>query len=313
MSDLILHHYPASPFAEKIRAILGYKALPYRSVLIPLIMPKPDLTALTGGYRKTPVLQIGSHIYCDTRLMARVLDQRAPERALIPSGQEASANIMAQWIDAQVFELSVASVFSPAGMAALKQQVPEDRLQALLADRMAMRKNAATPPATPEKAQVLLPVYLSQFEQQLAGGSTFLLGPQPALPDFSLYHCVWFIAGNPGVAPMLDAYPHLQGWLAKMAAFGKAGKAGAATMSSTEALAEASDCGADCDAGEWCDNQGLTAGTRVSVMPADTRQDPVEGELVIARLDEIAVRRQDDRAGAVIVHFPRVGYQVAAV
>ena len=49
MSDLILHHYPNSPFAEKIRLILGSKKLAWRSVHIPMIMPKPDVIALTGG------------------------------------------------------------------------------------------------------------------------------------------------------------------------------------------------------------------------------------------------------------------------
>ena len=56
---LILHHYPGSPFAEKIRLILGFKGLHWSSVIIPNVMPKPDVIALTGGYRKTPVLQIG--------------------------------------------------------------------------------------------------------------------------------------------------------------------------------------------------------------------------------------------------------------
>jgi len=55
MSQLILHHYPTSPFAEKIRLIFGYKKLAWQSVIIPRIMPKPELTALTGGYRRTPV------------------------------------------------------------------------------------------------------------------------------------------------------------------------------------------------------------------------------------------------------------------
>ena len=70
MADLILHHYPTSPFAEKVRLVLGYKNLAWKSVVIPQIMPKPDLQALTGGYRKTPVLQIGADIYCDTALIA---------------------------------------------------------------------------------------------------------------------------------------------------------------------------------------------------------------------------------------------------
>ncbi len=75
MSELILHHYPTSLFAEKARLMLGFKGLTWRSVTIPSIMPKPDLTALTGGYRRTPVLQAGADIYCDTALMARRLEQ----------------------------------------------------------------------------------------------------------------------------------------------------------------------------------------------------------------------------------------------
>ena len=59
MSELVLHHYPLSPYSEKIRAIFGLKGLAWKSVITPVQMPKPDLLALTGGYRKAPVLQIG--------------------------------------------------------------------------------------------------------------------------------------------------------------------------------------------------------------------------------------------------------------
>ncbi len=312
MSDIILHHYPASPFAEKIRAILGYKQLPYRSVDIPLIMPKPDLTALTGGYRKTPVLQLGAHIYCDTRLMAAVLEQRAPQPTLLLPGHEATAAIMAQWIDANIFELSVASVFSPAGIAALQRRASAEALQALIEDRMAMRKNAAPPPATAEKARSLLPVYLAQFEQQLAGGRDYLLAQSPSLADFSLYHCLWFIAGNEGVAPLLDDYPQVKTWLGRMAAFGRAAQAGATELSSAEALQIARDSNAGGDTADWYEPLGFAPGTRVSVLPADTRQDPVAGELVLARRDEVGLRREHPQGGQLIVHFPRVGYEISA-
>ena len=70
MSDLILHHFDPSPFAEKIRLVFGLKQLAWQSVEIPMIMPKPLLTALSGGYRKTPVLQIEADIYCDTSLIS---------------------------------------------------------------------------------------------------------------------------------------------------------------------------------------------------------------------------------------------------
>ncbi|MFY0581597.1 glutathione S-transferase N-terminal domain-containing protein [Cystobacter fuscus] len=93
MPQLILHHYPSSPFSEKIRAILGFKGLRWSSVVIPVIMPKPDVVALTGGYRKTPFLQIGSDIYCDSALIADVLERLAPTPSLHPpesAGRRAS-------------------------------------------------------------------------------------------------------------------------------------------------------------------------------------------------------------------------------
>ena len=84
MTDLILHHYWTSPFAEKVHLLMGFKQLSWRSVIIPRVMPKPDLTALTGGYRKTPVLQVGADIYCDTALIAQRLEQAKATPALFP-------------------------------------------------------------------------------------------------------------------------------------------------------------------------------------------------------------------------------------
>jgi len=82
MTELIFHHYPSSPFSEKVRLVFGFKGLAWKSVIIPMIMPKPDVIALTGGYRKTPILQIGADVYCDTALICRVLDRLHPERPL---------------------------------------------------------------------------------------------------------------------------------------------------------------------------------------------------------------------------------------
>ena len=108
MSDLILHHYPMSPFAEKVRLILGFKQLPWRSVLIPPVMPKPDVVALTGGYRKTPVLQVGADIYCDTALIARLLESRQPTPSLYPATAPL-APLLAQWADGTLFHTVAAT------------------------------------------------------------------------------------------------------------------------------------------------------------------------------------------------------------
>jgi glutathione S-transferase len=83
MTDIILHHYDTSPYSEKVGLRLGLKGLAWASVELPQIMPKPNLTALTGGYRKTPVLQIGVDIFCDSQLIMRELERRHPSPKLL--------------------------------------------------------------------------------------------------------------------------------------------------------------------------------------------------------------------------------------
>ena len=71
MTDIILHHYAISVFSERVRLAFGLKGVTWRSVSIPPMLPKPDLLPLTAGYRRTPVMQIGADIYCDTALITR--------------------------------------------------------------------------------------------------------------------------------------------------------------------------------------------------------------------------------------------------
>lgn len=52
--SIILHEYPTSPYAEKIRLALRLKNLAYSRVEIPVIMPRPDLMPLTGAIAGHP-------------------------------------------------------------------------------------------------------------------------------------------------------------------------------------------------------------------------------------------------------------------
>ncbi len=89
-TELILHHYDGSPYSEKIRLLLGYKGLDWRSATMPPMLPKPELMTLTGGYRRAPVLQIGADVYCDSALIAAEIERRHPapgdEVAVMPRG-----------------------------------------------------------------------------------------------------------------------------------------------------------------------------------------------------------------------------------
>ena len=120
MADLILHHYPNSPFSEKVRIAFGIKQLAWKSVQIPVIMPKPDLMPLTGGYRKTPVLQVGADIYCDTQLIMLELEKRAPRPPLLPTDRAGEARALAMWVDRNIFWSAVGVV-----MGAIGDKLPE--------------------------------------------------------------------------------------------------------------------------------------------------------------------------------------------
>jgi glutathione S-transferase len=308
MTEIILHHYPMSPFAEKIRLIMGYKKLQWNSVIIPAIMPKPDVIALTGGYRRTPVLQIGADIYCDTVLISRVLEEIKHTPSLYPQKSKALANAAAAWADLHLFFASVAVAMQPAGFQAMFAGMQEAELNAFKTDRAGFRKGNALRPSLAE-AKALLATTLQQLENQFESGIKFLTGDAPSITDFSYYHCLWFIQNAGPIADVLDRYPRVHDWLARMKAFGH-GEAN--TMSSSEALAAAH---AAAPMGDYASAtylpEGIAMGDRVTVAPADYGMDASAGELVLAQADEIAIRRTDERAGEVVVHFPRAGYQIA--
>lgn len=306
MSDIILHHYPASPFAEKIRLILGFKQLAWKSVMIPVIMPKPDLTALTGGYRRTPVMQIGADIYCDTALIADVLERISPAPSLYPVGAAGLARTLSQWADTTLFWTVIAHCFQPAGIQSMFGHLTPEQLKAFSVDRTQMRGNA--PRMSPAEATGHLTEYLHRLEDMLADGKPYLLGQHPTIADFSVYHPLWYVRNAKAVAGVLDAMPKLMTWLVRMAAFGHHEFE---KMSGEQALAIARESEPSATSGTpFIDTHGLQPGDKVTITPTDYALDPVEGELVLSTANEFAVCRSDERAGTVVVHFPRIGFQL---
>ena len=304
MSDLILHHYPNSPFAEKVRLILGHKQLAWKSVIIPMIMPKPELTALTGGYRKTPVLQIGADIYCDTALTCDVLEQLAPTPTLYPDAIKGAARIVAQWADSTLFPVAMAYNFQPAGVAQVFAGLPAEGVQAFVADRTAMR--GGSPRMSPTDATATYKSYLRRLANMLHG-QDFLFGSQPYVADFSAYHPLWFTQERtPALAGIFDATPEVKAWMARMKAIGH-GTSG--PCSGEEALQVARNATPVIQQGEvFQDEHGIALGSQVSIAADNFGLEPTMGELIAATRTRYTLRRTDERAGTVHVHFPRVGF-----
>ncbi|KAF1051014.1 MAG: hypothetical protein GAK43_02589 [Stenotrophomonas maltophilia] len=308
MPELILHHYPTSPFAEKARLLLGFKQLAWRSVNIPPIMPKPDLIALTGGYRKTPVLQVGADIYCDTSLIARRLEQEKATPSLFPEGAEFAAAQLAQWADSVLFTHAVSLVFQPESVAARFGKLPPEFVKAFIADRSQLFSGGSASRVPAEQARQQWPVFMGRLEQQLAREEGDFLFGEASIADFAVAHCLWFVRATPVTAPFVDAYPSVAAWLGRVLGFGHGAPS---ELSADEAITIARDSQPAALPDEaFSDTNGLRAGQAVRIAATDYGVDPVEGELMHVGQESLILRREDPRAGFVHVHFPRVGFRI---
>ena len=309
MNTPILHHYHTSPFSEKVRLVLGYKNLAWRSVLVPSIMPKPDVLALTGGYRKTPFLQIGADVYCDTELMCEVLEHLQPQPTIYPEATKGVARVLAQWADSTLFWAAMAYNLSPKGAAAMFADAPPEVAKAFSADRAAMSVGLTR--SRPGDATAAYKSYLRRLAHML-DQQEFLLGSVPCVADFAAYHPLWFTRARVRVmADILQATPSVLAWMDRVAAIGhgpveKFSAAQAITeCAASTPLALAPDT-------VFQDEHGIPLGSKVTIGAEAFGQEPTEGVLLAATRTRYTLRREDPRAGVVHVHFPRVGFVLRA-
>lgn len=301
MSELLLHHYDASPFSEKIRVAFGLKGLAWRSVEQPDRMPKPHLLPLTGGYRRIPVLQVGADVYCDTQLIARELERRHPEPPLFGAEAAGLGWMVHFWADRLLFQAAVPVLFQRIAPA-LPEDFMEDRKRLLGgADLQRWIEEA------PRFAEQLR-AHAGFLEAQLADGRRYLLGDAPSWADCSAYHPVWFLRSMPPTAEQLAEYERTCAWAERLAAAGHGARSECTPEEALERARNAvSETSPRPDPGE---PNGLAPGEGVRVLPDDYGFDPVEGELVASDAQAVALRRESPETGAVVVHFPRAGFRV---
>lgn len=307
-SEIILHNYPQSPVAEKVRVVLGIKGLVWRDVEIPRLPPKPMLTALTGGYRRTPVMQIGADIYCDSQCIIRELERRSPSPSCLPGSEAGLMWCLSRWTDGALFDLGVKLVLASAGDD-LPQDFAQDRGRLYLGENWAEELKLASAQLPHIVAQMRAP--LSWLNAQLSDGRPFLLGPNPAAIDAQIYCVVWFMRGRWNGGPsMLSEFPDLVRWEDNVRALGhglSSEMMPAECIERAKGLQPASQTGVAAN-----EPQGLEVGAPVTVSPdVDGGEQPVTGNLRFADSETIVVERTADEVGIVCVHFPRAGYRIA--
>jgi glutathione S-transferase len=301
--EIIFHNFATSPFSEKIRLVFGIKKLAWRSVEIPSMLPKPDLVPLTGGYRKTPAMQIGADIFCDTQIIIRELERRFPDPSVFPHGKGLPYGL-AFWTDRQFFMASVPVIFGEIG-----HMVPE----AFKKDREAMSANAFSTDAMKAAAPFMRDQWRAHagfIAEQLADGRVFLQGAEPTIVDVHCHMNFWFMKGPIAqtTAALLKEFPAIDAWFTRVSAIGH----GTMTpMDSKDALQIARDSQSIAEpSADPFDPNGRKPGDSVKVAADDYGRDAIAGEIVFSNAHEIAIRRNDPAVGDVVVHFPRAGFTV---
>lgn len=306
--QIILHNYPQSPVAEKVRVAFGLKGLTWHDVEIPRLPPKPMVTALTGGYRRTPVMQIGADIYCDSQCILREIDKRFPETPYTPTADGGLLWCLSRWTDGPLFDLAVKLVLGSAGDK-LDPAFAADRGQLYLGDNWAEGLKQANAQLPHLVAQMRAP--LAWLDSVLADGRVYLTGHQPAAIDAQVYHVVWFVRGRwEGGAAMLAEFSHLQRWEDTIRAVGH-GESVSMTPEQALEVASAAQPDTQPHVAEH-EPQGLQLGLPVAVCPdVQSKEQSVEGTVRYADAHAIAIDRTSEETGNTLcVHFPRTGYRV---
>jgi glutathione S-transferase len=305
MSKVILHHYPLSPYSEKIRLALGLKGVSWNSVEIPVWTPRPKLTPMTGGYRRTPILQIGAEFYCDTLLILHVIEKLGDSGALYPKGQEGLTKAFGWWIEKGSFMNAVCLTIGN-----MDGKIPQE----LVDERLPLFGVNLDPQALlPSRAMYLQRVnaHLAWLAEVLSDGRNFILGRDPSAADLSAYHPIWFARqnGGPEIAELIAFRGAIDPWYQRVAAVGHAEHD---DMTPEEAI-EVGKGNQPSEPDGWspeAHDVGLQRGDWVSVTP-DDYGNPVHGTILAWTADEIVIRHEDPSVGKVNVHFPRVGFDVA--
>ena len=288
--SIILHEYPSSPFAEKIRLALRIKNLAWSRVEIPVTMPRPD-------------------IYCDTAIILRELEARYPMTSLKLPGHEGLAQMVAGWTDGRWFQSSVAVIFGELGDKVTEDfRKDREKLSGRPFDIAGMK--AAGPMMRDQwRARFML------LEERLQGGKgagsgLYLIGMKPGLVDVHAYMNVWFMHQNlpDFLNKCFETADLTQSWFERLREFeGQEPD----TISSKDALAIARHAAPRLVmATTKFEPQDLAPGDMVAVAPDDYGQVWVEGELVHADSQRVILQRITEEAETLHVHFPRAGYLV---
>jgi len=298
---LILHQYDISPFSQKAQKMMGLKALSWQSVEMPMIAPKPDVEALTGGYRGTPVLQIGQDVFIDNWMIARALDAfDASGPAINAQGGLREAALYA-WGE---------RLFTPllhAALAAYQSEWDAD----FLADRKRVFPDVDfdTLDVSDPDRRSQVRAYLGTVEAQLELGQDFLGGLQVDSWDIHVWGMVWMIhSALPALMPIVKNFPRLTDWYERMSALGTGDRVDVEIDVAWQALKD----GPARPLPATPDQEPLApwVGESVDIAAGSADRGSASGRLLAVDQEQVVLGVEPIRGEEAQVWFPRFGYHL---
>jgi glutathione S-transferase len=209
-SELVLYSYNVSPYAAKVRAILAWKQLPFREVIVHPLWRR-ELRKLSGQWL-VPVLQDGGRVVADSTRIVAHLDEAHPERRVLPEDpiERGRARLLEEWADEGLpsvvqpvrwlipmnFERSLArmrSAYPPGRAGDLTLKAVGQVLRLDMARRYGPRVGFGKPAHYLNRLAEVLDI-----AEAAIGPEGFLVGGAPTVADFSLAAWVSLLRGLDG-------------------------------------------------------------------------------------------------------------------
>jgi len=313
--EIILFHYSESIYSHKVLWYLKLAGIEYSECIQPPIMPRPDLAGLGISYRRIPVLAIGRHVYCDSRLILQVLQERYPLYGISMSGaHKAIQRLLQDWTNDQIFSHATNCLPFERSAIGSNPAFLKDRSEAFsrpfrIEDMVKKR---------PESYNYIRAMFQT-LESFLEDGRDWIVGGvRPSLVDIDAVYIAQWIVVNPmmdGVTPKdfisENLFPKTYAWVYrfKQSVGAESQAPTPKALSGSEAFEKITSAPETVLRGDISDTDplNLKIGQMVEVWPTDWASNHKDrGELVMLTENEVCIRN----AQAVLVHFPRWNYRV---
>ncbi|KAK6207349.1 hypothetical protein LQW54_007308 [Pestalotiopsis sp. IQ-011] len=169
---IVLFSYDFSPYGQKVRQALSAAGLPFKQCDQPMMLPRPDLTALGIAHRRIPILAIGKDVYCDSAAAVDALE------GLSSAMQSSPAD--------KAFE-----AYGNSLIGVMLRSVDVDSMPGLVQDRATIFKDVARPDHATLRASALSELKISRIplpkvEDKISAEevSAYISGPEA--PQLSL-------------------------------------------------------------------------------------------------------------------------------